>query len=383
MLEKLYHRFPATFVARRNLTRNRVRSILTVLGIAIGVVAVASLGIFGNTLQADMTGSLSDLGSTLVVTPAYDEGVRTLTDEDVEDVRRSAGDATVVPLKNAYKIVAAEGEDRGSPLRTYGIEDPDRLLTAKRGTIPSNFRDEAVLGPKVADKLGVEVGDSIRVGASKPKEFTVAAILEPNRASPLRSDNAVFVPVDSVRSEGYQLAMVEAGSARQANATAMSIRAGVNSREKRVSVTELAEQVERVRSVFDTVNVFLTGVAGISLFVAGVGILNVMLMSAVERRKEVGVLRAVGLRRFDVLKIMLIEAALLGVVGSIVGGLLSTGAGLVVNAYLLDAPMRAFAPGNVAYLLFAVGFGVMIGVLSGVYPAWKASRERPVEALRS
>ncbi len=377
MLEKLYRAFPATFVARRNLTRNRVRSILTVLGIAIGVVAVASLGIFGNTLQADMTGSLSDIGSTVVVSPAYDEGVRSLSERDVRTIERAAEEATVVPLKRNYQFVSA-GESQ-TVTETYGLEEPGRILDAREGRIPSNFRDGVLVGPQIADKMEVGVGDTVDVEGT---EYRVRAVLESKRTSVLSSDEAVFLPESGFESDGYSMVMVDAETANAANATAQSIRSEVNGRTKRASVTELADQVDRIESVFEALNVFLTGVAAISLFVAGVGILNVMLMSAVERRQEVGVLRAVGLRRFDVLKIMLIEATLLGVVGSLIGGTISAGSGMVVNAFLLGDPMRAFAPGNVSYLLFAVGFGVLIGVLSGVYPAWKASRERPVEALR-
>lgn len=377
MLEDLYKRFPATFVARRNLTRNRVRSVLTVLGIAIGVVAVASLGIFGNTLQADMTGSLKGIGSTLVVSPAYDEGVRTIEERDVRAIERVSGEATVVPLNSGYKLVGGDGKQ--SVLRTYGIERPERLLNAREGRLPDRLRDGVLVGPTAADRLGVEVGDTVTVEGT---EYRVKAVLEPRRASILSSDSSVFVPADVFDDPGASTVIVDTESAQRANATAMAVESRLNARETQVKVTELSEQIDRIRGIFETLNVFLTGVAAISLFVAGVGILNVMLMSAVERRQEVGVLRAVGLRRHDVLRIMLIEATLLGLVGSLVGGLISAGSGLVVNDLVLGDAMRAFVPGNLAYLGFAVGFGVLIGVASGVYPAWKASRERPVEALR-
>jgi putative ABC transport system permease protein len=377
VLEALYRRFPATFVARRNLTRNRVRSILTVLGIAIGVVAVASLGIAGNTFQTKATGSLSGIGSTLLVQPAFDEGVQEIPQRDLERIEREADGATVVPLETGYEPVRAD--EQRSVSRLYATGRPANLLTARSGDVPERFEDGALVGSSLADKLEVEVGDEMTVAGDS---YAVEAVLESERSSVINPDSAVFLPPSALPGEGYSTVVVDTESATAANATAQQIRSSLNDREKRVTVTELADQVERVKGVFGTVNKFLTGVAAISLFVAGVGILNVMLMSAVERRQEVGVLRAVGLRRFDVLKIMLIEASLLGLFGSALGGALSVGTGVVVNAVMLDAPMRAFDPGNLTYLVFAVGFGVLIGVLSGVYPAWKASRERPVEALR-
>jgi len=379
VLDWLNRALPSTFVARRNLTRNRVRSVLTTLGIAIGVVAVASLGIFGNTLQADVTGQLAGIGSTLVVSPAFDAGVESLSQRQVRRIERTAGndgDPTVVPLKTEFMLV--ESTESSSFTRTYATGDPGAILTASSGQIPDDLRDGAIVGPTLADKLGVEPGDQVTV---EGEQYRVRAVADSTRLPP-GSDEAIYLPPEAIASDGFSLVMIRAEDAQAANATAMAVRSELNGRDPTVEVTELSDQVDRVTGVFETLNFFLTGVAAISLFVAGVGILNVMLMSAVERRQEVGVLRAVGLRRYDVLKIMLIEATLLGIFGSLVGGLISVGAGVVVNEFILGDPMRAFATENLAYLAFAVGFGVLIGVLSGVYPAWKASRERPVEALR-
>lgn len=377
MLEWLYRRYPSAFVARRNLTRNRVRSALTVLGITIGVVAVASLGIFGNTLQADLTGSLAEIGSTVVVAPAQEEGYRSIEEAQVRRIRRAAPDAEVTPLKQRFRTVAAN--DKRPIVRVYGVEHPRRIVEAESGRVPAEFRDGVMLGTGMADELGVEVGDRVTIGGEARR---VVAVLQSDRSSVVSAGQAAFLPAENVGDDAFSLVLVDAGSAQAANATAMSIRADLNDRGTRVVVQELSERVDRIRSVFDTLNVFLTGVAAISLFVAGVGILNVMLMSAVERRQEVGVLRAVGLRRQDVLKVMLIEAVLLGAAGSLAGGLVSLGAGLAINDHLLGDATRVFTSGNVIYLLFAVGFGIAIGLGSGLYPAWKASRERPVEALR-
>jgi putative ABC transport system permease protein len=377
VLEWLYRRYPSAFVARRNLTRNRVRSALTVLGITIGVVAVASLGIFGNTLQADLTGSLSDIGSTVVVAPAQEEGYRSVEAAQVRRIRRAAPDAAVTPLKQRFQTVSVE--DKAPIVRVYGLDDPRRVVEAERGRVPADFRDGLLLGTGIADELGVEVGDRVTVGDQRRR---VTAVLESDPSAVVSASQAAFVPSEGFGDDSYSLVLVDGESAQAANETAMALRADLNDRGKRVVVRELSDQVDQIRSVFSTLNVFLTGVAAISLFVAGVGILNVMLMSAVERRQEVGVLRAVGLRRRDVLRVMLIEAVLLGAAGSLVGGLISFGAGLAVNDHLLGDPTRVLASGNVVYLAFAVGFGVAIGLGSGLYPAWKASRERPVEALR-
>ena len=107
-----------------------------------------------------------------------------------------------------------------------------------------------------------------------------------------------------------------------------------------------------------------------------------MLMSTVERRQETGVLRAVGFQKLDVLKVMLSEAVLLGVVGGVAGVAFSLAAGVAVNHFMVGDPTLASRPQNFLYIGLAFAFGVGTSLLSGLYPAWKAANERPVGALR-
>ncbi|MDY7081225.1 MAG: FtsX-like permease family protein, partial [Halobacteria archaeon] len=127
----------------------------------------------------------------------------------------------------------------------------------------------------------------------------------------------------------------------------------------------------------------LLGIGSISLIVAGISILNVMLMSTVERKEEIGVLRAVGGRKRDIMKMILVEATLLGVGGGLFGVILSVGIGLAFHHFLFNDIMMTFKPGNLVMFGIAFGFGVTASLLSGLYPAWKAARQRPVETLRS
>jgi putative ABC transport system permease protein len=162
----------------------------------------------------------------------------------------------------------------------------------------------------------------------------------------------------------------------------MAIRDALNGREERVTVTELGSLIDQINQTFQVVNTILVGIASISLLVAGISILNVMLMSTVERREEIGVLRAVGYQKRDVLKVMLMEATLLGVSGGLIGVVLSVAAGLAINHYTVGDAMAVFRLANAWYVGAAFTFGVVTSVLSGLYPAWKAASEEPVEALR-
>jgi putative ABC transport system permease protein len=140
--------------------------------------------------------------------------------------------------------------------------------------------------------------------------------------------------------------------------------------------------VRLFKTIVNGINVFLVGLGGISLLVAGVSIANTMLMSVIKRREEIGVLRSVGYTKCDIVGILLAEAALLGAIGAGGGLVVALAATMVANAVFLGDPL-AFSPTALGYLLGAVAFGVGTSLVAGAYPAWRAANERPVEALRS
>ena len=372
----IWRRFPTLLIGRRNLTRTKARSALATLGIVIGVIAIASLGVFGTALQASVTGSLGDIGNQLVVSPGEDADH--LSDRDVRTIRRVSGDAGVVPVRQGFARVSYRSESQQASV--YGMDDPGETYDARDGNIPSPFRSDALVGAGLAEELDLRVGSSIAVGN---RTYRVRAILERQQVfSTVSPDNAVIVPTEEVEGEGYSQVIVQAESGQAANESAVRIRESLNDREERVSIFELGSIVDQIGAVFDAVNLFLIGIGSISLVVAGVSILNVMLMSAIERREEIGVLRAVGYQRRDVLKIMLSEAMLLGVMGGFVGMLFSLAAGLVIYHFIVGNALAVFSVDNALYIGAALAFGVLTAVLSGLYPAYKAANERPVDALR-
>ena len=373
-------RVPSLFVARRNLSRNRLRSALAALGILVGVVAIASLGIFGNVLAVGADDALGDIGTQVIVTPNADAGISSIDDGTVTEIERVTGDAAVVPLRTDGGLV-----ERGSATAAgtiYGIENPAAVYTADEGRLPERHRQGAVVGADLASTLELRVGDSIDVAGDSHR---VIAVLEPVESfTPISPDDAVMLPEAAVGDgDGYEQVVVQTETGAAATAVADAVELTVNDRDERVDVFELSSVVDEIDEFFSLLSVFLIGLGGISLFVAGVSILNVMLMSTVERREEIGVMRAVGVPRRAVLRTMLFEAALLGLVGA-AGGVVIT-ALLVVGLYLAT-PVELWVvldPTNGVYLAAAFAFGVLISVVSGLYPAWKAANERPVEALRS
>jgi putative ABC transport system permease protein len=367
LLDRLSRRFPATLMARRNLSRNSLRSGLAVLGIVIGVLAIASLGMFGTTLQAGATTSLGDIGSEVIVSPAFSEGVQELSDRDVVNIERAADGASVVPVKSRQSVLE-RGNER-SVVTVYGMESPGLLYAASGGRVPDQLREGAVVGSAVADRFGIRAGNSITLDG---QTYRVKAVLvQQDGFSPVNPNNAVIVPPNDFEEDGFSQVVVNAQTGEE-----------LNRREQRVTVFELGAITDSINQFFGILNAFLIGVGSISLVVAGVSILNVMLMSTIERREEIGVLRAVGVQKFDVVKVILVEAGLLGLAGGVVGAVLSVGAGMVLNQVVLSDPLATFTATNALYVLLAVGFGLVTSVLSGLYPAWKAANERPVDALR-
>ncbi|MGM0606478.1 MAG: ABC transporter permease [Halobacteriota archaeon] len=371
-------RVPALFVARRNLSRNRLRSALAALGILVGVVAIASLGIFGNVLAVGANDALGDIGTQVIVTPNADAGIGSIDERTVTEIERVTTEGTVVPLRTDGGLVRRGGESAAATI--YGVENPNSIYTAADGRLPNRHRQGAIVGADLAETLGVRVGDNVDVAGDT---YRVIAVLEPIEAfTPVSPNDAVMLPEDEVGGGGYQQVVIQTETGAAATSSAAAIEATVNDREAVVDVFELSTILEEIDAFFSLLSAFLVGLGGISLFVAGVSILNVMLMSAVERREEIGVLRAVGVSRRAILRTMLFEAALLGVVGATGGVLVTT---LLVAGLYLATPVELWIvldPTNALYLLGAFAFGILISVVSGLYPAWQAANERPVDALR-
>ena len=371
---------PAVSMASRNLRRNRVRTVLAVLGVCIGVLAVAALGIFGNVLALGADDAIGDIGTQVVVSPNADAGVESLSDADVASVRRAVGEPAVIPLYSDSATIARQGDQTFATV--YGIEEPALAYEAAEGRLPERHRQGAILGAGVAEDLGAGAGDTVEIAGSQVR--VIAVLVESQTFSPVAPDDAVFLPESAFSADGYAQMLVIADSGPAASAAATAIRETVNAREDRVDLFEVAAIVDEINEFFGLLSTFLLGLGAISLVVAGVSILNVMLMSTVERRQEIGVMRAVGVGRRDVLRVLLAEAGLIGAAGAAAGTALTVllVAGLVLATPAVDTAL-VLDRTNGYYLLLALGFGVGVGLVSGAYPAWKAANERPVEALRN
>ncbi len=368
-------------LAKRNLERAKVRSLLAVIGILIGVMAVSAIGIFGESLKATVLENFEDVANELIVSPNYQEGYKYLEKKDVERIEKLPHVDSAIPIKSDSLLVEAKKKKAYLPI--YGMEEKDveEMFDVEKGVI--RLKGSCVVGKRLADFADIRVNSKITING---REFRVAGILEDTGARfDINPNTAILLSPDDfskVSDAGYTMVIVRADSLDLVDNVKKEIEDKLNSREEKVIVFDLKIILERINEAFSQINTFLMAIASISLLVAGVSILNIMLMSTIERTKEIGVMRAIGAYRTTILKIFLFEAVILGLIGSIIGSVLSIAGGYAIDYLILQNVKYVFQPATLIYIFLGFSVGLATSVVSGLYPAWRASRLEPIEALR-
>jgi putative ABC transport system permease protein len=380
-------RFPALVIARRNISRAKARSALAAAAILIGVVAIGAIGAGGEAFKQSQLQTIQDAGATNVyVLPGLDHETGSFDDEDVLAVEETVGPAGVVATDGGSLEWNRRAGRTESVSVTY-MEDPRLLYDVQAGAVPDTWRRSLVVSASFAEDHGVGVDDRLTVVRT---ERTAAGTVETERTYRVVAvlgetqgfgASDVYLPIGQAPDRQYSQIRVTTGSVEQAETAAEALRERFNDRKDRLLVFELTSLVRLFKTIVNGINVFLTGLGAISLLVAGVSIANTMLMAVIKRREEIGVLRAVGYRKVDILRVLLVEAGMLGAAGSAVGVVLAAAVAMVANAIFLGDPL-AFSMTSLGYLAGAVGFGILTSLVAGVYPAWRAANQHPVDALR-
>jgi putative ABC transport system permease protein len=393
-----------------------MRSALTSLGVVIGVAAVIMMTSIGLGAQQRVEEALSSLGTNmLVVRPGAPRGggggfVRgaggsgaSLTVSDAEAMRQLDGVRAISPAINGGAQLVYQGANWSS--RIEGVT-PDYLVARDLEIASGQMFDEAaaesgrkvaVLGQTVVTELfgeGVDpVGQRIRVG---PIPFTVVGVLVPKGQSGFQDqDDIVVIPLDAARSrvigrgpsargdsvnQVYVKAVDEDALFQLEQDVAELLRQRHRiqpGEEDDFNVQNLTSIQEAAQSSTQTFTILLAAVAGVSLIVGGVGIMNIMLVSVTERTREIGLRMAIGARRSDVLTQFALESVALSLLGGLIGLTLGV-VGALAIAQIGDWPSAI--PAWAAPL--AIGFSTFVGVVFGAYPAWRAAQLDPIEALR-
>jgi putative ABC transport system permease protein len=415
-------------VALRALTANKLRSILTTLGIIIGVMSVIALLSLGNGVQQFINRQFEGQGSNLIfVFPArieagganrsgfssFGPGARSgtalsLTQRDADAMREPG----VLP---AVSIVAPIVSGSGKA-KFNGIEHDTRV----RGTVPEyrDFNDAklllgsyfdtqqmnagsrvAVLGSVVYEKLfpdgGDPLGSEIRLNNIS---FTVIGVLaERTGGADGSDDDLITMPISTARDRLFprrttrgearvDVILVQAAgtdlideATRQVTEKLRDLHGIEFQGEDDFSVASQRDLLNTIGSVTGAITIFLAAIAGISLFVGGIGIMNIMLVSVSERTREIGLRKAIGAPRRVILTQFLLEAVVLSLIGGLIGILLGVGIATAVAALSAGTFSALVTWDSVA---LAVGFSIFVGVVFGVYPAARAAKLSPIEALR-
>ena len=406
-------------IALRALTANKLRSALTMLGIIIGVGAVIALMSAGEGVSAYVEEQFRGFGSNLLfVIPGGAEeatagqpgtvvGGATLTNDDVEALRdpiRAPDVLAVSPTVVQTTIVATGREDMIT--RVEGVA-PDYATVRKWFPEAGEFIREAdmearsrvtVLGQDVVEKLFPDnpypLGETVKINDVL---FRVVGIMESKGGSSFGSqDDMVIVPLTtmqtrlvSMRSQSgeYQVSqiIVEASTKDRIDAASQQIATILRDQheldftdEDDFTIVSQEDIISVFGNITNVLTTFLGAIAGISLLVGGIGIMNIMLVSVTERTREIGLRKAVGARRSDIQRQFLLEAMTL----SVLGGLLGIGLG-AIGASVISSLIDGFdAVVTAQAVVLATTFSAAVGLVFGVYPARRASLLNPIEALR-
>jgi putative ABC transport system permease protein len=404
--------FQILIEALESLNANKMRSGLTILGIVIGVGAVIAMLGIGQGAQNSITGTISGIGTNLLF---VFRGNRQVTIRNIRPLTIQDAQAIADPFL-APHVVAASPFIQGNNVRfSAGGES---ATTELNGVTPEYFEmvnfkvaegesinqdhilgraSVVLLGVDVADKLfdrheGV-TGETVRI---EGQPFRVIGIMEKKGGSAFGSqDNVTFAPITTVRARIVKRAadrvdgiIAQATSAEDVGLATEEISSILRARHRTAlgeddfTVFSQADFLETAASVTGVLTIFLGGIAAISLLVGGIGIMNIMLVSVAERTREIGLRKALGARKRDILIQFLAESSMLSLIGGLVGILLGWLISFIVGQ-VAAANNVVFEPSiRVSDILLATLFSAAVGLFFGIYPASRAASLQPVEALR-
>ncbi len=382
--------------AIKSLSTSKLRSFLTVLGIVIGITSVTVISSLGNGLQNTIMESFEGLGMDRIQVMAKDDS---LTVSDAELIAQHENASTVVPYINTGGVVEELGKDEELYVSLNGVsEDYLNMMTTDikfgRFLIENDIANNSkvIVIPDVLAKkyFGYEnaIGETIKVnlGNSSP-EFVVVGIVETDQDSMMfTASYEAQVPYTTLqyilgaqnKVSGIYVGVLDSEKVSDMPDEIKNMLVIKNGKDgENYLIYNLMQQMEEIEKSFDSVILFVNAVASIALLVGSIGIMNIMLVTVTERTREIGIRKALGATKGKIRLQFLIEAVILSIFGGMIGVMLGYLAAIIVGANMDVTP--AFSPGDI---LGYITVCALIGILSGVYPASKASNLNPIDALR-
>ncbi|MBW4085236.1 ABC transporter permease [Paenibacillus sp. S150] len=386
--------FQSMKMALKSILSSKIRAFLTMLGIIIGVSSVIALVSIGQGTTSQITESLNSLGTNQLTVNITGRGATTsLTYEEalaLGDIEGVDGVSPVisgnVTAKNGTEntTVSMEGITPGyEDVQDFHVQSGRFLLN-----IDTEYRQKvALIGSDTAETLfGTDdpVGESVQLNG---RSFKIVGLLE-SKGSSLggSNDEKILIPISTaerfLQSKGVRSITITTTSADNVTEVKAKLEATLDAKfnyaDNSYSVFDSQEMLETVSATSDTLSMALGGIAGISLFVGGIGIMNIMIVSVNERTREIGIRKAIGAKKMNILMQFMIESIVLSGLGGLIGVGLGLGISWAVGNY---TSMNVATSWNMVIISFL--FSLFIGVVFGMMPANKAARMRPIYALRN
>ncbi len=402
-------------MAKASIMRAKWRSFLTTLGVIIGVTSVIMIFALGEGLKRQVSGELKSIGSDLVVARSGNIVERnsdgkvtkvnlndvfaqsTLTEADVEAIKTLPDVSVAVPT--AYIAAPVVTEDGNTPSSDSAIIATTPQIrdvlgrdveTGQFFTTPENQKNLAVLGATAARELYGEESVVGRIIKIKNVDFVIRGVMEQAEPSPLDLVNtdynrAIYIPVGAAKNlTGGELQVRDISIRLKSTDNIDESVQAINQKltethlgSRDFSVLESSDFISVLDQVFGVLTMFVAAVAAISLFVGGIGIMNIMLVSVSERTREIGIRKSIGATNQQILGQFLVEAVMLTMMGGILGVITSF---IITGILRLNTDYKPFIQWRV--VVVAVGVTLAVGIIFGIVPAIKAARKDPIESLR-
>ena len=399
--------------AVQSLSANKMRSLLTILGIVIGVASVIALLSIGEGAGSSITGEIESIGTNVIYILNGNDAEevtnpKDLTLRDAEALKTSGRASEIVYVAPLFTGNSEISHSNKSVNTAILGSTPDyqyvQNLTIAEGEFITDSQVEGrsavvVLGPEIAEKLlgrrtGI-VGNTIRIGGYP---YRIVGVAEAKGGSAFNNpDNNVYIPISTA-----QARLPRGGTRDQVQYILVSVSEAENADKAIEQISDVLRMTHRIsprspedftilnqqdflavaESVTNVLTIFLGGICAISLLVGGIGIMNIMLVSVTERTKEIGLRKALGARKKDILVQFLTESVLLSLIGGFFGIVLGWAISLVVNQIAIQSGTILDVSLTLNSVLLATFFSAAVGIFFGYYPANRAASLAPVEALR-
>jgi putative ABC transport system permease protein len=379
----------------RNLFRRKGRFVFTLLGISIGMASFVALLSLGGSMRGEVTRQAQAMGANFMIMPediCVFNLIAIVTGETISESLPYEVFERIEPIEGITVIphLTQKAAVKDMPSVIVGILPEETWLFREWEMLAGEYftsQDEnaVVIGSDFAQRRELNVGDAVTI---RNEQFTVKGILSPNYSN---DDMTAFLPLSVAQRIFEKEGVISYMSAKVANPDNMSRMEYYESAIVAVANVQVATDEQLLGSVLailGSVNITLQLVAAVALIAAAFGIINTMMTAVYERRREIGIMRAIGGKRGDVFKIFVLESGLYGIFGGIIGVIIGLGAAVFAGDFISQIGANDLLKGaspqasvDASVIIMAIIFSLVISVGAGLYPAWKAAKLTPVEAI--